>query len=412
MSAPSPAVRQALLANLAPSLKQEARPLLLEALADKEPFTGISAAGSLVRLQMFNKVGLGDKEYADALALLISRLASPDPTTAGAAGCALFLLWNPDVDQAVRQALTASDLWARVRAADLLRKKKLAFDVTVLAQPLERGSEDIQLYACGTLARMQTEPCVALANAALRSPHAPVRQSAVYALEVTTFPSAVEALGRRSRRARTPTSGTRAATVLGRRTDSEPILAALRAAAAKDADASVRDAARIAAAVTAKEDLSTVLADRQKFFADAAKLQPRESLPVAGDLPRSGRNRRGRGTEATVGGRPGDREPGGARRQMHSFTKDPNNPVMEQQFPWKRMGANGYCTTPHYDPQTRVFSFWYTSLAEWRRQAKRSRTVRSAWRTARTASTGCGPTLEHTSSRAPRPTTSPATLPA
>ena len=53
---------------------------------------------------------------------------------------------------------------------------------------------------------------------------------------------------------------------------------------------------------------------------------------------------------------------GGAQADAAQVPQRPRNPVLEQQFPWELMGTLSYCTTVRYDPETRLFSFWYTSL--------------------------------------------------
>lgn len=355
---PDVLIRQAFLANVAPGdgVAEIAVPLLLKALADPDAMTCMAAAQSLGRL------GAAGKVDAALLDRLIRRLGGPEETPAGAAGYALKTLWTGEIERRIRHALAADDLTLRVRAADLLRKRKLPFDPGALGPAIARGSEDQQLYACGTLARVQSEGCVPVAAAALGSPHAAVRQSAVYALEVMAYPSAVaalvEALEHDDANVRR-----RAAIVLGRRTDARSAHAALAKRAAEDKDPGVRRAARTAAALVAGDDLAGVLAEPKVVLEQAAKLPPRGYDLAAGkptDL-KDGVAMVGTAKQLFVDDLVLD-DLGGATRRLHKFVKDPRNPVLEQRYPWEIQGTLSYCTTVRYDPATRLFTFWYTSL--------------------------------------------------
>jgi len=371
-----PLIRQAFLSNIAPgeSVLEVALPILLTAVQQEDPMTRMAAAQSLGRLRALAEPGAVDEQQAgEILDALMAGLSCPEEKIAGAAGYALKTLWNAPIEGRVRAALESEDLTLRARSADLLRKCKLNFDPAVLTEVVTNGDQTQQLYACGTLARVQTEACVPVAKVALQSEHASVRQSAVYALEVMEFPSAAEALTG-ALTSNDANVRRRAAQVLGRRAEPSAVTA-LRSTAASDADPAVRRAAEVAAALAAGDDLDGVLVDRDRFFAEAARLEPKRLAEAAGK-PTSvedGVAHVGSHKQLLVDDLVLDNL-GGAMRVMHRFRKDPRNPVLEQRYPWELMGTLSYETTVHYDPATRVFTCWYTSLG---RVASKGEAVKS-----------------------------------
>jgi hypothetical protein len=203
---------------------------------------------------------------------------------------------------------------------------------------------------------------VPLAQAALASRFPTVRQAAVYALEVMEHPAARAALIAAIRHADANVRY-RAAIVLGRRQGSATASEALRQVAQADPEPHVRQAAQIAAAFAGGGDVAGVLVDREKILAEAAKL-PARKFEVAAGKPtviKDGLVQVESQKQLLVDDLVLD-DLGGASRTLHKFRKDPRNPVLEQQFPWELMGTLSYCTTVRYDPETRLFSFWYTSL--------------------------------------------------
>jgi HEAT repeat protein len=358
-----PLLRQALLAHLstAPTVRTVVAELLTQGLLDSDATTCISAANR-ASATLFAVGGPASAPQAAVLASLVARLAEQDATRAGAAGCALSLIMNPTVEAAVREALASPSLLQPARATDLLRKKKLVFDPAVLTDVIRHGSEAERLYVCGTLARVQSAACVPLALAALESPYPAVRQSAVYALEVITDSSALAALIGALQH-HDANVRYRAAIVLGRRPESAPAVEALRKTAANDSEAKVRGAAKIAAVCVSGGDVTSVLFDPVVLRDEAKQLAGvRFANPT-------GRPTLVENGVALVGSQKQlfvddlvIADLGGAERQLHRFRKDARNPVLEQQFPWELMGPVSYCTTVRYDPETKLFSFWYTSF--------------------------------------------------
>lgn len=360
---PDPLMRQALLAHLtsAPAVQPLVTELQVHALLDADAVTCVSAAARAAGT-LFAPQAKSTASQSQVVAGLIARLADQDGVKAGAAGCALSLIMNPTVEEALRKTLTSSDLMQRARAADVLRKRRLEFDPALLAEVIQRGTEEQQLYACGTLSRVQSPACVPLARTALESASPVVRQSAVYTLEVIADNSALEALIGALQH-RDANVRYRAAVVLGRRPASGAAIQSLQKAAAGDVDAKVRAAARIAAVGANGGDMSSALADLSTIRTEALKSPPLK-FDIAAGKPTSleaGIAQVGSQKQLFVDDLIID-ELGGAQRQLHRFQKDPRNPVLEQQFPWEVMGVVSYCTTVRYDPQTRLFSFWTTSF--------------------------------------------------
>ncbi len=275
-------MRQALLAHLstAPTVRTLVAELITQGLLDSDPTTCISAANRAAATLFPANVPVSAAQ-STIITSLVARLAEEDAARAGAAGCALSLIMNPTVEAAVREALNSSNLLQRARAADLLRKRKLAFDPAVLADVIRRGSEAEQLYACGTLARVQSTACVPLVLAALKSSHATVRQSAVYALEVIPDSAALSALIGALQN-HDANVRYRAAIVLGRRPESGLAAEALRNVANTDSDAKVRGAAKIAAICATGGDLMSVLVDPATLRHEAKQLAAARFVNSAG----------------------------------------------------------------------------------------------------------------------------------
>jgi HEAT repeat protein len=361
--APDSLMRQALLAHLtsAPAVQPLVTELQVQALLDADATTCMSAAARAAGT-LFAPQAKHTALQTQVVASLIARLADQDAVKAGAAGCALSQIMNPTVEQELRKALTSSDLMQRARAADVLRKRNLAFDPAMLAEVMLRGTEEQQLFACGTLSRLQSQACVPLARTALESASPVVRQSAVYTLEVIADASALEALIGALKH-RDANVRYRAAVVLGRRPASGAAISPLQKVAASDDDAKVREAARIAAECATGGDVSSVLADPATLRAEALKTTPRPFDIAAGKptVIEAGIAQVSSQKQLFVDDLIID-ELGGAQRQLHRFRKDPRNPVLEQQFPWEVMGVVSYCTTVRYNPATQLFSFWTTSF--------------------------------------------------
>lgn len=367
---PDPLVRRALLANIqdGPEARKVAIPVLLKALADGGAGERMAAAQSLARLKAFAG-GEPTPVWRPALERLLSGLASPEESVAGAASYALLALWNSDIGGRLEKALQSPDLLLRARAADLFRKKKRPFDVAVLAPVFARGSELAQLHACGTLSRVQAPPSVPVLEAALRSRHAPVRQCAVYALESVGAAPAAQSLIRALRHT-DPNVRYRAAAVLGRMR--EPLAAeALRRAAQADSEPRVTGAARIAAALAGGRTLDAVLPQLGEVVSGADARPVRTIRPAAG-----GRAAMERGAVRIGGWKQLFADDlvvadlGGAVRRVHKFRKDPRNPLLEQSLPWELQGTLSFSTTVDYDPDLRLFRMWYTSY--WRIPAFRN----------------------------------------
>ncbi|MBL8828849.1 MAG: HEAT repeat domain-containing protein [Planctomycetaceae bacterium] len=360
---PDPLMRQALLAHLtsAPAVQPLVAELQVQALLDADATTCISAAARAAGT-LFSPQAKPTALQSQVVASLIARLADLDPVKAGAAGCALSLIMNPVVEAELRMTLTSPDLMQRARAAEVLRKRKLDFDPTLLAEVMLRGTEEQQLYACGTLSRMQSPGCVPLARTALNSASPVVRQSAVYALEVIADDSALKALIGALKHSDANVRY-RAAVVLGRRPASGTAIPSLQNVAANDENANVREAARIAAVCATGGDVSNALTDLGSLQAEAMQTSPRQFDIAAGKpmIIAEGIVQVGLQKQLFVDDLIID-ELGGAQRQLHRFRKDSRNPVLEQQFPWEVMGVVSYCTTVRYDPATRLFSFWTTSF--------------------------------------------------
>jgi HEAT repeat protein len=374
-----PLLRQAMLAGIVPSpgVAESAEPLWLAALAQRDPMTRMSAAEGLQRLGTFSTMAAkADDAVVErrrkAIDSILADVGNVDMATAGAALYAVGAIWNPELELRVRELLHGDDLRARARAAEILRKRKMPFDPASLAAAVERGDEATQLFVCGTLGRVQTADCVPIVAAALTSDSAAVRQAAVYALE--TLPAAgstpvlIGALGHADSNVRY-----RAVQVLGRRRepaakDALNVAAALDATASGDADESVRTAARRAAAIVAGRDLTTILVDREELAARSTERRPRTFDLAAGKIPEF-RDGAGQIGAAQIGSSKQlfvddliTADLGGAQRRLHRFTKDPRNPVLEQEFPWERQGTVSFVSSVHYDPQSRLFVSWYHSL--------------------------------------------------
>jgi HEAT repeat protein len=359
-----PLLRQAFFAHLAgqPETRTIVVPLVSAALLNPDPATCLSAAARANVTLFASDEKARDAERQAVIDSLTLRLGLGEAEIAGAAGGALWLIWGPAVESAVRAALASENLLQRARAADLLRKKKATFDPVVLADVFKKGGEGARLYVLGTLGRMQTAECVPVAAMGLADESPAVRQAAVYGLEVMNFAPAREALVSALNHADANVR-LRATIVLGRRPDAGKAAAALKKTAESDSDPAVRDAAKIAAAVASGGDLAGVLADPDALFAEAAKLKPRIYDVAAGKptVLSDGVAQVGSQKQLLVDDLVIDRIEG-ADRVLHEFRKDPRNPVLEQQFPWEVMGTLSYCTTVRYDPATRLFSFWYTSF--------------------------------------------------
>ena len=356
-----PIIRQALLANFVKGEGVEpiASPILVAAAMRPDPMARMAAARALRRLGVF-PAGKADERLDAVVGRAVADLGSEDTRVEGGASYVLLELWNGQVEKRIRAALSDGDLWRRARAGDLLRKRKLAFPPKPLAEVIRRGSEAQQLFVCGTLSRVAWEDCVGPLKLALASPHASVRQAAVYALELTARPSAVkaltEALAHKDANVRL-----RAARVLGRRSAAEA-LGALKRAAAADADAEVRHAARIAAALVGGEGPQAVLEPAGEMRKRLARLDPATMRRSAGKKTTV------RDGVMQVGGQKQlfvddlvVADLGGAVRQVHKFKRDPRNPVLEQQFPWELRGTATYCTPVYYDPAQRLCVMWYIS---------------------------------------------------
>ncbi|GAF67625.1 unnamed protein product, partial [marine sediment metagenome] len=263
---PDPLIRQAFMANLkrADGIEEIVLPGLLDAVLSDDAMTRMSAARGLQRLAVF--AGKLPDERSGQLEKILNALrrdlGGPDDVAAGAAGYALSALWIPATENAVRQALSSENQLLRARAADLLRKRKLAFDVAALDPVIRTGDEKAQLYACGTLSRVQNDACIPLLEAALASEFPSVRQAAVYALEVcppAAGPALIAALKHNDANVRN-----RAAIVLGRRRQADAA-DALATLAKAETDARARRSAEVALALISDKDLSAVLVDRETF---------------------------------------------------------------------------------------------------------------------------------------------------
>ena len=356
-------LRQALLAHLssAPETRELVTEILSEALTDKDPTTCISAATRAANTFLTPSTINHPKERA-IIQHLIQRLGDPEPTIAGAAACALGLLMNPALQEILRNNSSTKNFQQRTHIAEVLRKKRAPINLESLLEVIQAGNEAEQLHVCGTLTRIQSNECVPLAQAALKSAFPSVRQSAVYALEVIADPTATATIATALQH---PDSNVRlrSAIVLGRRPNSAAALPSLERAAATDASTEVQDAARIAIASLRQTDIAPLLPSLESVQQAAPRESRHWSPPSAGSATRieDGVVHIGSQKQLLVD----DLvllDLGGAKRQMHRFTKDPRNPVLEQQLPWETMGTASFCTTVHFNQETQIFSLWYTSF--------------------------------------------------
>jgi len=362
---PHPIVRQGFMAYVSKGKESDPIlvPLLVEAALKPDPMTRMCAATGLGKLQAFS--GATAAVYATDRARLIAEfirdLGSEDAKVGGAAMFALVTLFGESEKAAVMAALASGDPMTRARAAGILQKKTVAFDATPLLKVIEKGSEEAQLFVCGVFLRFPQEADIAILKTALASPHVSVRQAAVYALETHGFPRArqvlMEALDHSDSNVRQ-----RSAIILGRQKIAEA-LPKIEAMAARDAEPEIRNSATIAAAVAGGKDLSTVLVDRKKFLADAAKLPARKVPPGAGKLTEVKDGVVVIGTQKQLF--VDDlvlADMSGASRVLHQFKRDARNPVLEEQVPWEPRGVLNFCGAVEYDPETRVYTMWYTSM--------------------------------------------------
>lgn len=362
---PDPIVRQGFMTNIVKGANSDpiVIPLLLDAAAKPDAMTRMAAATGLKSLKAFD--GATSIPFAAdqdrLIATWINDLGSDDQRVGGAAMYALATLFGTKVKSALQAALSAENLMTRARAGGVLQKSGDSFDPSPLLEVMQNGSEEAQLFACGVLRKAFSQDTnVPIINAGLASPHAAVRQAAVYALEAYEFPSATTAL----KAALDHTDANvryRAAIVMGRRKVKDAVRT-LEAMAAKEADPQVKKAAEIAAAVAGDKDLAGVLVDRKKFFEEAASLPPRKSPSVAGTPTtiKDGVVQIGTQKQLFVDDLVLENLQDG-KRVLHQFKRDSRNPVLEEQFPWELRGVINFCGAVDYDPETRVYTMWYTS---------------------------------------------------
>ncbi|HOJ39542.1 MAG TPA: HEAT repeat domain-containing protein, partial [bacterium] len=370
-------VRQSFLSRLVPD-ERVVRLLgaqLYLCLLSEDTMTAMAAARAAVRLNLFRKDSTArEKQWPVVLKAFLKALGEEDVTKAGKAAWCLDVFWNEEVAEKLKQTVTSGSFWQRARASTLLRKKKVPFDLTGLAEVLRDGSEAMQLYVCGELARLQTQECVPLVAWAMDSCFSSVRQAAVYALEVMNSVAATETLMKglssSDRNVRL-----RVARVLGRRPNSEAAFSLLKKVSESDADPEVRQAALTASLIISGADLSGVLVGRESLLQQVAELPAKKVMKTAGRMTevKNGVVVVGSQKQLLVDDLVIE-DIGSARRVLHKFKKDPRNPVLEQEFPWELQGTCCFLTTVHYDPESRLFSFWYTSFG---RLAREGEAVRS-----------------------------------
>lgn len=369
-----PLLLQPLLANIVADADGHAtlEPFWIGFLVGSEPMKRMAAAEGAQRLGSFDpnskrnreeaKLGLESDPIRElAVDRLLKDLGDPSDVTAGAAMYCIVMIWHPELAERVTELLNDDDPRRRIRAAEVLRKRKIAFDPASLRLAFEKGDEATQLFACGTLGRVQTAACASVVALGLASKHAMVRRAALYSLEnlpadasgpiLTGALLHVDADVRR-----------RAAIVLGRRGDTTAV-AELDRVAKNDAAADVREAARTAAAIVGGRDLSTVLVDRKRLLADAPNRAEHKFDRAAGKIPAmvDGIYQLQSHKQLFVDDLIVE-SIGTAKRVVHPFKKDPRNPVFEQEFPWERQGTLNFVSSVHYDPEQRLFTAWYHSM--------------------------------------------------
>ncbi|MCE9603849.1 MAG: HEAT repeat domain-containing protein [Planctomycetia bacterium] len=371
---PDVLLRQPLLANIVPSDKvlDHVEPYWLAALANPDAMTRMSAAEGLQRLKTFAPARLRNgvveprseergKLCDSLLNLMIKDLGHADAALAGASMYALVALGSPALEQRIVEMLSSDELPARARAAEVLRKRKAAFDPSLLSPVFERGDETLQLFVCGTLGRVQTAACAPVAAKGLASKHPSVRQAMLYTLENlpanVSGPILIQALKHED-----PNVRRRTATILGRRRDTDA-LAALDHVAELDADVTVRDAARRAAAIVGGRDLAKILVDRKQLLEQTSERPVRKFDLAPGGIPidvegvmQIDSHKQLFVDDLIVA------SIGTAERKAHSFRKDPRNPIFEQEYPWERQGTLTFVSSVHYDIETRLFIAWYHSM--------------------------------------------------
>jgi HEAT repeat protein len=369
-----PLLLQPLLANIVPSddVVTGLEPFWVGALIGREPMVRMAAAEGLQRLRTFDpttkrnieeaKLGL-DSDPIRHLAVerLLKDLGAESDAEAGAAMYCLVTIWNPEIAERVAALLKDDDLRRRARAAEVLRKRKIAFDPAALRPVFEQAHETTQLFVCGTLGRVQTAVCAPVVALGLASKYAMVRRAAIYSLENLPADASGPILVQALRHAEADVRR-RASIVLGRRGDKTAVKE-LDRVAVSDADLEVREAARRAVAIVGGRDLATVLVDRTKVRADSANRVDRKFDRAAGAIPTlvdgvyQLRSHKQLFVDDLI-----VESIGTAKRVVHPFKKDPRNPVFEQEYPWERQGTLNFVSSVHYDPEQRLFTAWYHSM--------------------------------------------------
>jgi len=375
LEGPDPLLHQPLLANIVVTddSVESLEPYWILALTSNKAMTRMAAAEGLQRMRTFDPTAPRNRRIdiepsplpAIALRTLLLELGHEDPVRAGATMYALDAIWHPELEKRVVALLKSNDLRVRVRAADMLRKRKISFSPADLtwASPDSPVDEATVLFILGTLSRVQTPGTADVLAQGLQNPSPRIRQAAVYAIENQPVDDSRDALTKVALvHPQDPNVRRRAAVVLGRRGDKQA-LAALDDVAANDADPAVREAAKRAAAIVGGRDLSEFLVDRKQLMADVESRVNRKFDRAPGKIPelKDGVFALESHKQLFVDDLILESR-GTTQRVQHSFKKDPRNPVFEQEYPWERQGVLNFVSSVHYDPQTRLFTAWYHSM--------------------------------------------------
>lgn len=365
---------QPLLANVVPTddVVTHLEPFWVACLVGREPMIRMAAAEGVQRLRTFDpttkrsmeeaKLGIDSDPIRElALDRLLKDLGDASDAKAGAAMYCLATIWHPALAERMIELLKDEDPRRRARAAEVLRKCKVAFNPALLRPAFEKGDEATQLFVCGTLGRVQTAECAPVLELGLMSKFTTVQLAALYAAE-NLPPEAsgsicVKALERGSGEIRR-----HAAIVLGRN-GVKSALADLDFVASTADEPDLREVARRSMALIRGDGLENVLVDRKQLLDDAAKRVDRKFDRAAGAVPKmvDGIYQLQSHKQLFVDDLIVE-SIGTAKRVVHPFKKDPRNPVFEQEYPWERQGTLNFVSSVHYDPEQRLFTAWYHSM--------------------------------------------------
>jgi HEAT repeat protein len=385
---PDRLVRKTLLTHLTPdkSIDDIAQQLASDGLASTDAMTRLAAA-EVLRLHPDWPVS---QTLQQGVRGLIGDLGSADVVRAGSAGMALERLTHLEpVIAGLQSAVTNGTPDQRPSAALVLWRVGQSFDIGHLELSMRTGSEQARLTVCGLLGRMRSLEGVPLLTAALESPFASVRASAVYALRSTAHVAELKGVAKHPRgfdllalRVSSPATDTE-------RETQRAALDVLEAALGH-ADADVRekacDALGRVGAKRAQSKLGELFGDPDTGVRTAARTatgilngSPTDGLisldqwrRTASDRPARKQNPvyrpptelkdgviiNGRDTQLFIDDF-AIAEMSGLSRRLHAFRKHERNPVFQAQVPWEEGWADPFMSTVIYDAQERCFKMWY-----------------------------------------------------